>query len=157
MRFGNTILTEDFLAYLTICEDKILSSHIVRYARKSSVRIVFPNLIAKIGGVTAMGYALAVYQHLIVNNVKILYVQIVCRNVINVGEEFVTAVTMMVIGFVHVPTVIGPYATNAARCNTVKHTKIAFQLFAMIANLKIGNVRGVATSMIITTIMIRQK
>ena len=131
--------------------------HNARNAIKFSVRIVFPLLIVKIGFVIAMSFAPAVYQHLIVNDVKALTVQIVCRNVINVGEEFVTAVTMMVIGFVHVPTAIGPYATNAARCNTVKHTKIAFQLFAMIANLKIGNVRGVATSMIITTIMIRQK
>ena len=130
----------------------------MRNARKFSAKIAFPHPIVIIGVVIwEVHYALAVYQHLIANDVKILYVQIVCRNVINVGEEFVTAVTMMVIGFVHVPTAIGPYATNAARCNTVKHTKIAFQLFAMIANLKIGNVRGVATSMIITTIMIRQK
>ena len=76
----------------------------------------------------------------------------------NVGEEFVTAAatTTILIGFAYVPTVIGLYATNAARCNIVE-MKIAVQLFAMIANLKIGSVRGVVTLMIIITIIIRQK
>ena len=73
----------------------------------------------------------------------------------NVGKEFVRAATTIVIGLVHVPTVIELNATNAARCNIVA-MKIAVQSFAMTANLKIGNVRGVATTMI-TTIIVRQK
>ena len=133
--------------------------HIARNARKFTVKIAFPHLIATAGIVITMGFAPAANQHLIVKNVEVGFVQIVIlwRNVMNVGVEFVTAATTTtMLGFVHVPTVIGLYATNAARCNIVE-MKIAVQLFAMIANLKIGNVRGVATSMIITTIMIRQK
>ena len=107
-----------------------------------------------------MWFALAANQHLIVNNVEVRFVQIVIlwRNVMNVGEDFVraAATTTILVGFAYVPTVIGLYATNAARCNIVE-MKIAVQSFATIANLKIGSVRGVATLMIIITIIVRQK